>query len=343
MEGYLQRAIELANRANTLQVSNNPKVGAVLVHEDKIIGEGYHHKKGQEHAEVMAINSVRKENIKTISKSTLYVSLEPCSHTGLTPPCSDLILKKGIKKVVIAIKDPSEKVVGIELLKKNNVEVHLATPSLNAQRLIRAFNANNVTKRPFISLKWASSKDGYMGKKEEQVWLSNPTSTIYTHKLRANHDAILIGKNTALLDRPRLNIREYKGDSPTIILIGYDNSIDINRWLDNNRKVIIFSKTEIGVSHINLKSFVINQELEIKNTLSQLHQLGINRILVEGGAFTLNQFIKSNLWDEAHVIQTQRQLYRGIKSPNIIGIKLDSYRIIDNEVSLIGNNRHYKS
>lgn len=326
-EKYMYRCIQLAKNGSN-NVSPNPIVGAVIVHNDIIIGEGYHRQYGGPHAEVNAINSVKDPSF--LSDSTIYVSLEPCSHYGKTPPCVELIIKKHIPRVIIGCKDPFPKVAGqgIEKLEKAGIEVKTGVLEKECKELIKRFITFNTLHRPYIILKWAESADGYIDIKRtggKPVFLSTPLTTMLVHKKRAEADAIMIGTHTALLDNPSLTVRAWKGNHPIRIVIDknsilpphlhlYDGSVPTFVFTDKNN---LFPKENHAIKYIpiNFNDAVLPQIIKI------LYQEGIQTLLVEGGTILLQSFIDNSLWDETYVEKTKKQLHNGIKAPIIKGYK----------------------
>lgn len=319
-EKYISRCLELAVLGKG-KTSPNPMVGSVIVLDDKIIGEGFHHKAGAPHAEVNAINSV--ENHDLLKRATIYVSLEPCSHFGKTPPCADLIIEKQIPKVVIATIDSNATVCGngIAKLKQAGIEVITGVLEKEANLLNKAFNTFHQKKRPFIILKWAETKDGFIDKirtdsSEPSLKISEEASSIWVHKLRSKVDAILVGKNTALLDNPTLTTRKWDGKNPVRVIIDKDLSLPKNLKLftDGLPTIIMngnISSTESNIKHIRVK------EPFIEGVIDALYKNHIQSVLIEGGTKTLQQFIDLNLWDEAYVIKSNLPIYSGVKAPQI--------------------------
>ena len=289
-EKYMMRCIQLAQNGK-LGAAPNPMVGAVVVCDGRIIGEGYHAKCGEAHAEVNAINSVKDESL--LRRSTLYVSLEPCAHYGKTPPCAKLIVSKGIPKVVIGCQDPFSKVAGkgIEILKQAGCEVVVGVLEKACQDLNKAFFTVQLKHRPFITLKWAQSADGFMDVERndgEPVKLSSPLTQLIAHKRRAEHQAIIVGTQTARLDNPSLNVRDWCGPQPLRIVIDKDLTLP--------RHLHLFDGSQ--------PTLVVTQSL-----------------LVEGGSKLLQSFIDEGLWDEAYVEHCPQVLGHGILSPSLINPK----------------------
>lgn len=319
-EQYIKRCFEVAN-LGLGHTKTNPVVGSVIVHDGQIIGEGYHEKYGEGHAEVNAFKSVLSEHLPLLKKSTVYVSLEPCFHFGKTPPCVDLILKHQVPRVVISLLDPFPAVAGksIQKLQEHGVEVVTGILEAEGRFLARRFLMAVKHQRPYIILKFAQSKDGFMGKKEEQVWFTTPISKRLVHKWRKEEDAILIGRNTALIDNPQLTNRLYFGNSPTRIII--------NRTADLPRHLTIFTADaptilvckKMPIDKIpNVEYLELNFEQGfLKQLLAYLYQKKIGSMIVEGGAKTLQSFIDADLWDEARVFTGQKWLGNGILAPKL--------------------------
>ncbi len=319
-ELYMRRCCELAKKADH-QIKTNPRVGAVIVHEGRIIGEGFHQKYGEAHAEIHALNSVKECDIHLLNQSTMYVSLEPCAHYGKTPPCCVAVADTKIPKVVIATKDPTSKVMGkgIAHLRDQGVELTIGVLEKEAKDIIKPFRILQQYHRPYITLKWAQSSDGYMGKTDQQIWISDPLCQIHSHKLRSTHDAILVGKNTVMLDNPILNNRLFHGHSPAIVILDSLRKIDIQK--------LKLSKAGIPIYIFNHKDNVIEDNIhyididprDLTPVLSKLRDLGIYRLLVEGGGQVLSSFIKAELWDKAYCYKSPNPINIGIKAPNLIG------------------------
>ncbi|WP_304344368.1 bifunctional diaminohydroxyphosphoribosylaminopyrimidine deaminase/5-amino-6-(5-phosphoribosylamino)uracil reductase RibD [Chryseobacterium koreense] len=314
-EFYMQRCIELARKAlgNTYP---NPLVGSVIVHNGKIIGEGYHQKAGQNHAEINAINSVK--NPELLKDSTIYVSLEPCSHFGKTPPCANKIVEIGFKKVVIGTLDPHEKINGNgkKIIENAGIEVVSGVLEKECVELNKRFITFHQKKRPYILLKWAQSADGFMDKDFKPYQIGNPLSKQLVHQLRSEEHAILVGTKTALGDNPSLTTREIIGRNPVRILIDLDLRVpgDFNIFNDEAETIILNSKKDL--TEENLKFIKIERKNFLKNMMQKLHELQIQSVLVEGGSFTLKQLIDSDLWDEAQITVNEHLfLANGTKAP----------------------------
>lgn len=318
---YMQRCLQLA-ALGAGNVSTNPFVGCVIVRNDRIIGEGYHKKYGEGHAEVNAIDSIKEKHL--LSESTLYVNLEPCAHYGKTPPCADLIVKHNIKRVVVGAIDSFSEVAGkgIEKLKNADIDVRIGVLEEECRAINNRFFTYNEKKRPYIILKWAETADGYIGRESGEEHLSKRISNEYTdievHKWRATEDAILVGTNTGIIDNPALTTRLWEGKNPTRVLIDYDLEVPLTHKLYNNeaKTIIINSKKEGSYENI---FFVKLENRNLDSVLEVLYQHKIQSLIVEGGAKILQSFIDNKLWDEARVIASKKTWFSGVKSPTIKG------------------------
>ena len=334
---YMKRCIELASKGIG-KTYPNPMVGCVIVYNNKIIGEGSHEGYGCNHAEVNAINSVG--DIGLLKKSTLYVNLEPCNHYGKTPPCTKLILEKGIKNVIIGSRDPNNLVKGggIDTLISNGCNVKYGIMKDECDSLNKRFFTFHNHKRPYIILKWAESKDGYISPKKsdrnkgEIFWISNEESKKMSHYFRSQEHSILIGVQTVIDDDPELTTRLVYGNNPTRIVLDPNNRIPSNsKVLSNESETIIFSSTK------NLELNVDNDiiiEFEIDSILESLYKRGIQSVIVEGGAFTIQKFINSNKWDCIRIFKSNKNLNEGLIAPK--------YEINKLEFRMIGDNKFYE-
>jgi diaminohydroxyphosphoribosylaminopyrimidine deaminase / 5-amino-6-(5-phosphoribosylamino)uracil reductase len=342
----MQRCIKLA-QLGAGNVAPNPLVGAVLVYDGKIIGEGYHEKYGEAHAEVNCINSVAEENNELISKSILYVSLEPCAHFGKTPPCADFILKHKIPHVVIGCKDSFEKVngSGIEKLIAAGVKVQLGVLEKECRVYNKIFFTFQEKKRPYIILKWAQTNDGFIAAKNGMpIKISNDFTNKYVHKLRAETAAILVGKSTAQKDNPSLTTRFWKGKNPVRIIIDSNVELknDLNVFSDEVTTIIINKKKHETIGNIIFYR-VAEAKTITEGIIECLNEQQLNAVIIEGGTKTLQHFININLWDEAIVItNTAMSLKTGISPPilkeaillnseNIFTDRIDFYKQTNNE------------
>ncbi len=339
---FMQRCFDLAY-LGAGHVSPNPMVGAVLVHEGRILGEGWHQRYGQAHAEVNCLASVAKCDRHLIEKSMLYVSLEPCCFQGKTPACTDLILRNKIPKVVIAALDETPEVAGkgVNILRAAGVEVveGVLTDSLFKPSDFR--NTFVSKKRPFIQLKIAQSVDSFVGKPGEQVWLSNQFSQVLAHKGRAMFDAILVGTNTALIDNPSLTNRHWFGKSPLrIVLDRYRKVPSNNHIFDGGTPTWVVTEkrnpSDLDTTNLRFVEFDFGKKL-LEQLLSMLFDHKVSSLIVEGGAFTIQQFLDKNLWDEAAIFSTPIRLGTGIAAPIPTGLKLDSHQLGSDTLTILRN------
>jgi diaminohydroxyphosphoribosylaminopyrimidine deaminase / 5-amino-6-(5-phosphoribosylamino)uracil reductase len=322
-EVYILRCLELA-RKGLGTTRQNPLVGSVIVYNNKIIGEGYHTHFGGPHAEVRAINSVKDKML--LSRSTLYVNLEPCSHFGKTPPCTSLIRDSKIPKVVIGSPDSNPEISGsgIRILQEIGIEVITGVKEEECRFLNRRFFTFHEKKRPYIILKWAQSKDGFIDIKRDSqnkrfpTWISNHTARILVHKWRSEEIAIMAGTNTILSDDPRLNVREWPGENPLRIVLDRNGRLFDNlRVFNGESKTLVF--TYLNKTDRKNVSFIRIPENNVSfvTILKELRKLQVLSILVEGGANLLNHFLESGLWDEARVFTGNNYFLNGVPAPVI--------------------------
>ncbi len=344
----MKRCIELAKNGLG-STSPNPMVGSVIVYDDSIVGEGYTSPYGGNHAEVNAINSVLNQEM--LNKATLYVSLEPCNHFGKTPPCSDLIVKHKIPKVVVGCIDPFDKVAGkgIEKLEKYGCHVEVGVLENECTAVNKRFFTYHTKKRPYIILKWAETNDGFISPhvatlpKEEEakpIWITNQYSRQLVHKWRSEEQAILVGTNTAINDNPKLNIRNWVGKNPIRVVLDRNLRIPEKYHLfDGAIKTIVITEKKKGVTNDNL----IFEQVDFSNDLPQqickvLYNYTIQSVIIEGGLQTLQSFIDINLWDEARIFVGDVNFIKGVCAPIIKGkeiynqvIQLDNLKVIRNK------------
>lgn len=315
-EVYMHRCLQLAAMGRG-DVAPNPLVGAVLVYENRIIGEGYHRQYGGPHAEVECVNSVSPDDLQYISKSRLYVNLEPCSHFGKTPPCADLILEKNIKEVVIGCRDLFPKVngSGIQKLKEAGVEVKENVLEEECRKLNRRFFLFHTEHRPFIILKWAATADGRIsGEGGSPLSISSSLTNRLVHKWRGDEAAIMIGKNTALSDNPRLTSRLYPGKNPIRILLDPHLEVPSSfQVFDDEAPTIVFNLVKHSIEKgykfssdsKGIFYYQISEDTKaVYQVVNGLYSLGIQSMIVEGGAILLQSFIDAALWDEARIIRS---------------------------------------
>lgn len=314
-ELYIKRCIELARKALG-KTYPNPLVGSVIVHDGKIIGEGYHHKAGENHAEINAIESVKNKEL--IPESTIYVSLEPCAHYGKTPPCALKIKELGFKKVVIGAMDSHDKVngKGKKIIQDAGIEVLSGILEKECVELNKRFFTYHEKKRPYIILKWAESGDGFLDKDFKPTAISNALVNQFVHQLRADEHAILVGTQTALNDNPSLTVRNTEGKNPVRVLIDFDLKVPGNFKIYNDEApTLVINSTKEGKED-NIKFIKVGKEHFLQDLMSALYKEQIQSIIIEGGSFTLQQFIDATLWDEAIVIKNNGlRLENGTKAP----------------------------
>ncbi len=330
-EQYIARCLQLAKNGR-FGAASNPMVGAVIVHDGKIIGEGYHRQCGGPHAEVNAVRSVKDERL--LREATMYVSLEPCAHYGKTPPCADMIVEKGIPRVVIGCRDSFDQVdgKGIQKLRTAGVEVTVGVLEQECLELNRAFFTYHGKKRPYITLKWAQSADGYIDKErgnseneselQNAVRFSTDETAVRVHRLRALNDAILVGRRTAEFDNPSLTTRLWPGKHPLRLVFDRKGVLDMTlKLLDGTTKTIVFTDVFRDFEHLEGVEQVKLDFAQpvLTQILDFLYEHKVQRLLVEGGAVLLQSFIDKGLWDEAHVEKAPFGLGGGVKAP-IIGV-----------------------
>ncbi len=340
---FIQRCFELALLANG-KVTPNPKVGAVIVHNGKIIGEGYHRFPGGPHAEINAINSLTNKEL--LPYCSIYVSLEPCNNFGKTPPCVESILKYKIPEVYISVIDPNPLTMGksVEKLKAAGVKVTLNILSEKGKTVSPGFFSSIINKRPYVVLKFAQSLNKKIGVANTNVWISNPYTKRLTHKWRSELNAIIVGSNTLLVDNPMLNNRLYFGKSPVKLLLKR------NGVLPKDAAVLRSAGKTIIVSDLSPKTFSypntdiwqlpFDDDL-LKNILANLKKEGLNSLLVEGGATLINHFIQQDLWDEARIFTGNHSINHpdSIPAPTIEGTLINSTNIGDNLLQVIKNKK----
>jgi len=347
-EKYIRRCLALAK--NGLGTTYpNPLVGAVVVHEDKIIGEGWHHQAGKAHAEVNAIQQIKDENL--LKESTIYVSLEPCSHFGKTPPCSDLIIAKGIKNVVIGMVDPFEEVSGrgIKKLMEAGCNVRVGILEEACKDLNKRFLTFHLKKRPYIILKWAQSSDGYLSpyawpekpKEQAPVWITSPASKQLVHQWRAEEQAILVGSKTVLADNPQLNTRLWAGSNPFRILLDPNLEVGENHYLftDGNPTLVLHRASQtpsLNKQAIEYKTIEIEKDIP-EQILEILYKKGIQSLIIEGGNLTLQTFINRGLWDEARIFCGHAHFGGGTTAPRIDGKLVNEQQINTDLLKLLKN------
>ncbi|MEO8933018.1 MAG: bifunctional diaminohydroxyphosphoribosylaminopyrimidine deaminase/5-amino-6-(5-phosphoribosylamino)uracil reductase RibD [Xanthomarina sp.] len=329
-EKYIKRCIEIAKNGLG-STAPNPMVGCVIIYNNEIIGEGFTSTYGGNHAEVNAIEAVKDKTL--LNKATLYVTLEPCSHYGKTPPCSDLIIKHKIPHVVIGTTDTYSEVAGkgIEKLKKSGCQVIAGILENECKEHHKRFFTFHNKKRPYIILKWAETQDGFISpetrNEQKPVWITNKYSRQLVHKWRAEEQAILVGTKTVLEDNPSLTVRDWTGKNPVRVVLDKKNKLSRDYQVFNEEaETLIISDNEIDFS-TNLAAQIC----------SYLHNKNIQSIIIEGGRQTLQTFIDENIWDEARVFIGKSTFRKGVKAPNILGEIQSKTLIIDDILKIYSN------
>jgi diaminohydroxyphosphoribosylaminopyrimidine deaminase/5-amino-6-(5-phosphoribosylamino)uracil reductase len=333
----MQKCLDLAIQGLG-KTKSNPLVGCVVVHNHEIIGQGFHEIFGAAHAEVNAINSVKNKDL--LPNSILYVNLEPCAHYGKTPPCANLIIESKIPKVVIGALDTFSEVngKGIELLEASGIRVIIDVLKDECRFLNRRFYTFHEKKRPYIILKWAQSTDGFMDKvrasNEKSIfWITQPQTKKLTHRWRTEEMGILVGRNSVEIDNPSLSAREFKGDNPTRIVIDPHHSLEKTLNIFNN---------ESNTLHLSKKTLALDDEsFNLAAITDYLFSKDIISIIVEGGKYTLNQFISENLWDEARVLTGNILLNQGLKAPQLKINLSDQYSFGLDDVKIYFRNSNH--
>ena len=337
-EFYIKRCIELAKKA-TGKTYPNPLVGSVIVHNGKIIGEGFHQKAGENHAEINAINSV--ENPELLPESTIYVSLEPCAHFGKTPPCSLKIKEIGFKKVLIGAMDSHDKVngKGKKILMDAGIETISGILEDECRELNKRFFTYHEKKRPYIILKWAESNDGFIDKDFKPTKISNELASQFVHQIRSEEHAILVGTQTALNDNPSLTTRLIEGRNPVRILIDFELKVPRDFKIYNHEAPTLVFNQEKDSEEENIKFIKISKENFLEELMQKLYENQIQSVLIEGGSKTLQTFIDANLWDETIFIKNKNlTLENGTKAPKFEGSLIEEKVFRDNKVLFFKNN-----
>ena len=334
----MKKCLELAKKGMGY-VSPNPMVGCVIVFNDEIIGEGYHQEYGTDHAEVNAIENVKDKSL--LKKSTLYVNLEPCVHFGKTPPCTNLIIESKIPKVVIGCADSYSEVSGkgIKKMQNRGIEIIVGVLGKESRELNKRFFTFHEKKRPYIILKWAESKDGFMAplNQNKPFWMTSSESKKLVHKWRAEEEAILIGRITAKKDNPSLTVREVAGSNPIRIIIDKNLTLsgDLNLF-NSEAKTIIFNSLKSEENGTN-QFIKIDFNYLIEKILKELHKQNIQSVKIEGGSITLQSFIDANIWDEARIFTANKLFSQGLKTPIIEGKIILERKIGTDTLEIITN------
>lgn len=332
---FMQRAMDLAVNGSGM-VSPNPLVGSVIVYDGKIIGEGWHQKYGEAHAEVNAVKNVKDRSV--LPESTVYVNLEPCSHFGKTPPCADMLASLPVKRVVISNADPNPLVEGkgVNKLMEAGIDVTIGVLEKEGRELNKRFFTMMEKKRPYIILKWAQTEDGFIARENyDSKWISNTYSRQLTHKWRTEEDAILVGTTTAEHDNPRLTVRDWTGRNPIRVVIDRDlrlkESLNLfNGETDTLRYNVLRDGVKDRVSSIKLPA-----ENFLHNLIDDLYKRKISSLFVEGGSSTLNGFIATSYWDEARIFTSNQRFANGIPSPKINGQVYQKSSVLDDMLTIL--------
>ena len=333
----MRRALELAS-LGLGQVSPNPLVGCVIVHDNKIIGEGWHKKYGGPHAEVNAVNEVLDTAL--LPESVVYVNLEPCSHFGKTPPCADMLVDKGVRRVVISNRDPNPKVAGkgIERLRAAGIEVTEGVLVKEGRWLNRRFLTNMQKGIPYVILKWAESADGYMASStREPIWISNERSRQRVHQWRSEEDAVLVGAGTAAKDNPKLNVRGWTGRHPTRIVLDPNLRLPKDLHLFDGTEVTLCYNCVKRDASAKLEYIQVSAANFLTGVLGDLLSRNVGSVMVEGGPYTLQKFIEAGLWHEARVFRSGQPLGEGVPAPQWTAQAIMTDRSTGDEFSLYRN------
>lgn len=359
-ELYMQRALQLAEKGKG-SVSPNPLVGCVIVAENQIIGEGYHATYGEAHAEVNALNSIAEEDKNLLSQATVYVTLEPCSHFGKTPPCADALIKANVKKVVVATLDPNPLVAqndagrGIQKLKQAGIEVLVGMCEQEAKYQNRRFLTAILKKRPYIILKYAQTADGFMARKDgSSKWISNEIARKLVHKWRSEEDGILVGKNTVLQDNPKLNVREWTGKNPTRIILagnGFDELNSSFSVFDDSQATIFYTYSDSDTHDNTKKTTFVNKFLQTElielnqinfwqNLFEDLHSKNIHSVFVEGGSKILHFLVENGFYDEIRRFTATNVFFNeGFEAPKLSISPIKTEYIEDNKLEIVINGK----
>ena len=335
---FMERTLVLAERGKGT-VSPNPMVGCVVVWNNKIVGEGWHMKWGEAHAEVNALSRI--DPAIPLDECTVYVNLEPCSHHGKTPPCADMLVSKGVGRVVVAHHDPNPQVSGrgVDKLRDGGINVSEGILEEEAKYINRRYLTYVTEGRPFVILKWAQTGDQFIAREDHSSkWISNTQSRQIAHKWRAEEDAILVGRNTAHHDNPRLNVRSWTGKDPIRVVIDSHLSLDQSLHLFDREITTLCYNLVKNEKHDNLEfRKPDNGEEFIAWMLKDLHSRGISSLLVEGGSELLSSFVKNGYWDEARIFTSQERFGKGIAAPVIKKEPMDTMEVNGDVLEIITN------
>ncbi len=334
---FMSRALELAELGRG-KVSPNPMVGCVIVHDNIIIGEGYHQQYGEAHAEVNAINAVEDQSL--LEASTVYVTLEPCAHHGKTPPCADLLVSKKVKRVVVGALDSNPLVggKGLERMQQAGIDVNHGVLADTSRALNTRFFTFIEKRRPYIILKWAQTSDGFVARENfDSKWISGEASRSLVHQWRAEEDAIMVGTRTAKHDNPRLNVRAWSGKDPLRLVI--DKSLTLNKALnlfDGSQPTVIYNDL-VAKKEMNLEYVKVEGQDYLPEILSDLYTRKIQSVIIEGGGSLLNSCLKAGLWDEARIFTAPVNFDAGVSAPELQGNRIDSLTIGEDQLDMYNN------
>ena len=339
---YMDRCLQLAELGRG-KVAPNPMVGAVVVFDDMIIGEGFHQNFGGAHAEVNAINSVKDKSL--LKSATIYVNLEPCSHYGKTPPCSDLIIQNEIPRVVIGCQDSYSEVSGkgIAKLRNANCEIVVGVLEKECRNLNKRFFTFHDKQRPYIILKWAQTQDRFMDKTRNEGdkgvnWITHQETKILVHQWRSEEQAIMVGTNTVINDNPELTVREVAGNSPIRIILDRQCKLDTSLKVFNDRAKTIVFNTEKSTIQNNVEYIkVAFESILLQSIMEELHRRDIQSVIVEGGKQLLESFIKDDFWDEARILIGDKKYTEGLKAPTILHSPIHEFTVGSDQVKLYQN------
>ena len=339
-EQFMKRALHLASLAD-YKIRFNPKVGAVIVHGERIIGEGFHQVYGEGHAEVNALKSVSKTDLSLLPESEMYVTLEPCNHHGKTPPCVEAIIDSGIKNVTICKLDPNRRMNGksVQLLEQRGINVRTGLLENECEHLNSLFEHNLESPAPYIILKWAQTKNGKFGLEEKSMWFTNDQSKFLVHRWRGEIDGIMVGTDTARLDNPLLTNRMTSGRSPVRFVLDRQGRLPSNlKMFHDSGMTHVFTAHQDGLYQYpeNVQVHIINPWSLIQ-IMTKCKEIGCASLLIEGGASLLKSVIKQGLWNEARIFKTDQILEEGIKAPLIRGHVVKKHHLNNDKLFIISN------
>jgi diaminohydroxyphosphoribosylaminopyrimidine deaminase/5-amino-6-(5-phosphoribosylamino)uracil reductase len=332
---FMRRCFDLARQAAG-HTSPNPMVGAVIVHDHRIIGEGFHEKHGGPHAEINAIESVSTRDRTLLQTSALYCSLEPCCHHGKTPPCTDRVLKEGVAEIIISVRDPSPQVSGqgVERLTAGGIPVRESILQTEGEELIRDFAVHVRSNRPFITLKFAQSADGFMSLPGENTQISHRYTRYHVHKWRGHHDAIMVGTDTVLIDNPSLTNRFFYGPNPIRIVPDRNSRVPSTHRIFTDANPVLLISSSLRKDLPDTVRQLQTDDFRVENLMDLAFGAGIRKVFVEGGPRLLQSFLDVRLWDDLIVITSDHKLGSGLKSPKFDGSLIDEHRVASDRLRL---------